>query len=99
MIFVLVPRGIDGKGGIERQMRYLLAELAGRENAPAFRVLVPRGATPYPWAVLAFAKTLSQFTAAACLGRVQLLHVNLSADGSTLRKFWFLLASRVFAVP
>ena len=99
MIFILVPRGIDGKGGIERQMRYVLSELAKTENLPAVRVLSPRGTASYPVAAWAFVDSIARYVAAICTGQVDLLHVNLSANGSTLRKFWFVLASRMSGVP
>jgi glycosyltransferase involved in cell wall biosynthesis len=96
---ILVPRGIEGKGGIERQMRYLLAAFKETRTAPQVAVLAPRGDARFPLAAFAFVSAFSRYAWAALTGSVELLHVNLSIKGSTARKFWFVLVSRVFGVP
>ena len=85
-ILILVPDGINGKGGIERLMLYLVREL--RVVAPHIEVGVHATRLIERWPInhLTTPVSLAWFTLRCIFGRYDVLHCNIAPRGSTWRK-------------
>jgi glycosyltransferase involved in cell wall biosynthesis len=83
-VLIIVPRGLSGRGGIERQMAYLIKEINQCDAETCVRWISSRGTWPYPFALLSFVYSVAYVV---CLApRFDLVHVNLSVRASTIRK-------------
>lgn len=95
-ILVATPLGEGGRGGIDRIMDALRAELA---RVPLRSVTVSFTATRGPGhialAPLYFIASIARLVAL----RPDLLHVNLSSSGSTLRKVILCRVARLLGIP
>ena len=99
-IYMTVPRGLYGKGGIERQCQYIRA--AWPETVPDL-ALVPlvtrgdRGHLVWPWVYAGACARL--FYACAVRRDVGVLHLNAAVRASLWRKVGLALIARAFRVP
>lgn len=83
-VLLIVPRGLTGRGGIERQMAYLIEEIDQCGAETCVRWISSRGTWPYPFALFNFAYSVGYV---AFVGRrFDVVHVNLSVRASTIRK-------------
>jgi glycosyltransferase involved in cell wall biosynthesis len=104
-VLVLTPYGRNGPGGIDRMWDKVRSVMARRPAAGvSVRFLTTRG--PYPGKIgtyvvgsLYFVGALLAASLAMVLGRVDVLHVSLASEGSTVRKLRFTALARFFAVP
>ena len=99
-IYMAVPRGLYGKGGIERQCQYILAAWPEYNPDLPIQVLVTRGDRGHlvwPW-VYAGA-CLRLFYACAVRRDVGVLHLNAAIRASLWRKVGLALIARAFGVP
>lgn len=104
-VLVLTPFGPNGPGGIDRLWDKVYAELARHPvDGLSVRSLTTRG--PYPGRTgtyliggLYFAVALCAATASLLFGRVDVVHINLASDGSTVRKLRLAALARFFGVP
>ncbi len=99
-ILVATPLGEGGRGGIDRIMDALRAELA---RVPLRSVKVSftatRGTGHIALAPFHFAWSLTRLITLGLFGRLDLLHVNLSSSGSTLRKVMLCRVARLLGIP
>ena len=105
-VLLLCPGGLEHGGGIGRQMGYFLSGLPQTVDTPAYRTIDTRG----PW-FLGGARwriPLSTVYLAAAAVRIgwariadssNLLHVNITGRGSTLRKLALTATARAVAMP
>jgi hypothetical protein len=105
-VLVLCPGGLEHGGGIGRQMGYFLSALPEAPETPAYRVVDTRG----PWflggarwriplSILYLLTATLRIASAGIAGRADLLHVNITGRGSTLRKLVITAAARAIALP
>lgn len=99
-VLVLTPLGPGGKGGIDRMMDYVREELS---RAPIAEIdvdfLSTRGSGSIFWSPLYLASALARLAVRAIAGKVDVVHINLSSDGSTYRKILAAWTSRLVRVP
>ena len=91
-VLLIVPRGLSGRGGIERQMAYLIEEINQCGAETCVRWISSRGTWPYPFALFNFVYSVAYVVFFG--RRFDLVHVNLSVRASTIRK---LVICRVLA--
>jgi glycosyltransferase involved in cell wall biosynthesis len=94
-IMCTVPRGIEGKGGIERLFRYV------REaGAPFDTVYVSTRGDGGLWRSLMLVPLAAgRLLVAHASGRLSALHLNVSSQGSAFRKITFFAVARAAGVP
>lgn len=98
-IYVAVPGGLRGQGGIDRQMQYFFEEAAALGLDDRLTPIATRGTGSLAVSMLLLPFRLARYAAHCALGRVELLHANVSVSGSTYRKMCLVLISRLFSVP
>lgn len=82
-VLCVVPRGLEGRGGIERAFRYI----ANHDEAPAdFVFIATRGDGSRIGSLLIFANALLRFTWIALTRGADIAHINLSLRASAYRK-------------
>jgi glycosyltransferase involved in cell wall biosynthesis len=98
-VYLATPGGARGNGGIGRMALYLVR--AWEERCPdiPLRVLDTYGPNRKLLMPLWFAAAVVRLAAAGLLGRVALLHVNVSERGSFLRKGLLVAVARLLRVP
>ena len=98
-VFIATPLGKEGRGGIDRLTDVVLAEL---ENQPEMQIRATRLVTRGPLLVSSpffLLHALCRLWAAQRRGDVDLLHINLSSRGSTLRKAVLARIARGLNIP
>jgi glycosyltransferase involved in cell wall biosynthesis len=95
-VVVVVPKGLDGQGGIERLFLYVRkSPVPGLE----FRFLTSRGGGSALSGLWTYMKSLSLLLAWLIRRDIDILHVNLSVGGSVYRKSVIIALARAFSVP
>lgn len=97
-VMVATPAGGIGRGGIDRMMAALAAELA-RQPGVAARLVATRGDGPLAFSWFYLARFCAGMTAARLRGRLDVVHINLSRRGSTYRKLVVAGCARMLGVP
>lgn len=98
-IWLTVPRGLYGKGGIERQCQYLLAAWDRNVSGIPVTTLMTRGdGGNFQWP-LAFAGAAVKFLGNCLMGRVAAVHLNTASGASLRRKMVLAGIARRFGVP
>jgi len=96
---IVTPGGLDGRGGIARLTGYVVAAWRAEPDGPRPAVLDPWGGGGFRrWPLLTL-RALARLAVLLAARRIDLVHINLAARGSTWRKAPFLLLARLFAVP
>ena len=99
-VLVATPAGATGQGGIDRLMASLRAELERQTGLGIdVRFVATRGTGSVllsPFYTLAF---IGRMIGRRLTGRLDLVHVNVSSNGSTFRKLVIAAAARVLGVP
>jgi glycosyltransferase involved in cell wall biosynthesis len=86
-------------GGIGTFIQYLIQEWATTPVAPQVRVIDPRGPGGKASMGLHFPKAVGQLLYLGALGRIDLIHIHMSAYGSALRKGILILLGTMLGVP
>ncbi len=95
-VLCVVPRGLEGRGGIERAFRYI----ANYDDAPAdFVFLATRGDGSRLGSLLMFANALVRFTWIAMTRQADIAHINLSLRASAYRKAALWAIAKIFGLP
>lgn len=99
-VLVSLPNGFAGQGGIDRIMRALHEELK-RQNRPDLdaRFEVTRGPGSILLSPLYVVGFCLRMLVAKILGRIDLVHINLSSHGSTSRKILIAAWARLLGIP
>jgi len=96
LVLCVVPRGLEGRGGIERAFRYI----ANHDDAPAdFTFLATRGDGSRLGSLLIFANALMRFTWIAMTRQADVAHINLSLRASAYRKAMLWGVAKIFGLP
>jgi glycosyltransferase involved in cell wall biosynthesis len=82
MIICVVPRGLQGKGGIER----LFAHIDRLGAIPGIRFVTSRGDKSFAWSLGVFALAIPHLAAKTVFASRPIVHVNLSMYASAYRK-------------
>ena len=105
-VLVLCPGGLEHGGGIGRQMGYFLDALTEGADTPAYHVIDTRGPwflggarSRIPLSAIYLAAAGARVVAAGIAGRPNLLHVNITGRGSTMRKLALTAVARALALP
>lgn len=98
-VALVVPQGLDGRGGIERMMTYLVREFAAR-GGEVVPVVVPTRLVQWPVVKhLSTLPALIWFLGQCLTRRFELVHLNVAPDGSTWRKMLFGEVARICGLP
>lgn len=98
-VLIATPLGEGGKGGIDRIMDEIRRDLAKRPRADLELIFgVTRGQLPIAFSPIYLTRFLIRLISAR-LGGFDVLHVNLSSHGSTLRKLLITAVARRLAIP
>lgn len=97
-VLCLVPRGLEGKGGIERLYLYLDEQ---REYPPGYRLtyLPTRGSGSLMASIFYTMRSLIIVWSRLLNKDFDILHINLSGRLSPYRKLPFFILARLFSVP
>lgn len=98
-VLLVCPGGLEHGGGMGRMVGYFVGIWSTQRDAPEFRIIDDYGPGHLVWAPFYFAKTLIIILMESMLGRVSLLHVNVAARGSTVRKSIIILLAAILRVP
>lgn len=99
-VLVATPLGPGGQGGIDRMMDSAAAEFAARPRPGCTVTFRPcRGTGSILLAPLVLARFCADMIARRLAGRLDLVHINLSAAGSTYRKLAVAGLARLLGVP
>jgi glycosyltransferase involved in cell wall biosynthesis len=98
-VLFVTPGGIEAKGGMGRMAGYLIGALKEADPSIEFRVLDSYGSGRSILMPLHFAKSLIALAALCAGARASVVHINMAAYGSTLRKLLLLRAAALFGVP
>jgi glycosyltransferase involved in cell wall biosynthesis len=99
-VLIATPFGARQRGGIDR-LTDLIVDTIEKNADGRIKVsrLVTRGTGMLVWAPLIFSLALIRFWLAKRRGEVDLLHINLAAGGSAIRKSFLARLARRLGVP
>jgi len=99
-VFVVTPLGARGRGGIDRLMDELRADFAARGAGDVHAVFsVTRGPGSLVFAPFYLASSICALVVRKIFRRIDLVHINLSQDGSAYRKIIVAWSCRLLHVP
>lgn len=97
---VATPAGVEGQGGIDRIMATLKHALEARgERGISVRFVASRGAGSAIGSLRYMLAFCARMLASRLRGRLDLVHINLSQNGSTYRKMVIAAVARMLRVP
>jgi glycosyltransferase involved in cell wall biosynthesis len=96
---MLTPGDLEHSGGIGRAIGYVVDAWQRSGDGPAVALIDTRGPAHIVFAPVYFAAALWQLRRMARRGELDLLHLNLSSRGSTVRKLIVAAWARAFGVP
>ncbi len=98
-VVIVCPGGLRNKGGIGRAVGYITEAWRTQPDAPEYRIVDPRGPGRLLWSpfylLWAVAAVVREFTGT----RADLLHINISHNGSTLRKLVIVCVAVILRAP
>src|SRR5450755_4013541 len=86
-------------GGVGTFIQYLIQEWATTPGAPEVRVIDTRGEGGTASMGLHFLTAVSQLICLGAIGRIDLVHIHMSAYGSALRKGILTLVGAMLGIP
>ena len=97
-VIYITPGGAEGRGGMGRMARYLLAAFRSLPDIEA-RILDSYGPGPFWKMPFYFLGSLAALCFACARRRVDVTHIHVSFGGSTVRKLVLMRAAGLFGVP
>lgn len=94
-VLVLTPRA---GGGINQMMHYLETAVESQPHPWRFEFFVTHDKS-LPRSILRFPRRLWRFAGRCAKGDLDLCHINVSCNGSTIRKFCYAAICRRYGVP
>lgn len=100
-VMMATPLGAGGRGGMDRLTDLVIDEIEATHHAGSVAItrLTTKGGRGRLWAVPVFALAVARFAALSLRGRVDVLHLNLAADGSFTRKAVLAGMARRLSIP
>lgn len=99
-VAIVSPWGIEGRGGIERIVKYLVNEFDHSYPKDISWEVVPTRLTLAPFFKhFSTIITITYFSLCCLMGRFDLVHVNVAPRGSTWRKMLFAAVAKRFGIP
>ncbi|MCB1884523.1 MAG: glycosyltransferase family 4 protein [Geminicoccaceae bacterium] len=98
-IYLVTPGGARGRGGIGRMVAYLAGAWKEDERAADLVIVDSYGPDRKTLMPIYFLAACLRITASAALGRIDLLHVNMSERASVWRKGLVVWLGTLFNVP
>jgi glycosyltransferase involved in cell wall biosynthesis len=86
-------------GGVGTFIRYLIDEWAPKSDAPRIKVIDTHGGGGKALMALHFLKAIVFLLSMGVIGRIDLMHVHMSAYGSAVRKGVLILIGRLLGIP
>ena len=100
LVMMLAGGGLThASGGVGTFIRYLTDEWAAKPGTPRVRVVDTRGEGGKASMVLHFVRAVVLLLSWGSLGRINLLHIHMSAYGSALRKGVLILLGDLLGIP
>jgi len=94
-VLCVVPRGLEGKGGIDRLFRYLAANRSYTDTDDIeVTFFTSRGDTAGPGWISLFPFRVLQYIGYLIFRRIDIVHLNLSINASAYRKYILLAIAR-----
>src|ERR1700761_376124 len=97
-VLYVTPGGVDGRGGMGRMARYLIAAFRAYTDIEV-RALDPYGPGAFTKMPFYFAGSLLRLAAACARSQVDVAHIHMAYGGSTIRKLLLLRVADLFGVP
>jgi glycosyltransferase involved in cell wall biosynthesis len=97
-VIYITPGGVEGRGGMGRMARYLLAAFRSH-NDIEISVLDPYGPGPFWKMPFYFLGSVIALSAACARHRVDVTHIHMAFGGSAFRKLVLLRLAGCFGVP
>jgi glycosyltransferase involved in cell wall biosynthesis len=97
-VMYITPGGVEGRGGMGRMARYLLAAFHGLPDVEV-RVLDSYGQGTFWKMPFHFLGCLISLSVACARGRVDVTHIHMSFGGSAVRKLVLMRVAGFFNVP
>jgi glycosyltransferase involved in cell wall biosynthesis len=99
-VLIATPFGARQRGGIDRLTDLIIDTIeSSADRRIQVSQLVTRGTGTLVWAPFIFGWALIRFWIAKRRGKVDLLHINVAAGGSALRKAFLARLARLLGVP
>lgn len=99
-VLIATPEGVSGQGGIDRIMAALRKELERQQRTDVdARFLPSRGSGPVALSFFYMSAFCLRMVAARLVGRVDVVHINVSDFGSTYRKLVIAKCARLLGIP
>lgn len=99
-VVIATPLGEGGKGGIDRIMDEVRAELAADAQSDLKgRFIVTRGQRNAAFSAVQLPIAMAELVALRLQGRADVVHINLSSHGSMIRKMMLASLCRTLGVP
>ena len=95
-VLIIIALGISGPGGVSRMMSYLIDAWRNMPDAPSYQVIDPRGPGRLLWCPYHFFKALLRITQEVVFNGTKIVHVNMAAYGSIVRKLLLVGLCRIF---
>ena len=99
-VLVAIPHGPAGQGGIGRIMTSLLQELERQDRTDLdVQFVVTRGPGHVAWSLLDTLRFCVGMVSARLRSKLDVVHLNVAADGSTYRKMIIAACARLLGTP
>lgn len=99
VVAILCPGSVEFAGGVGRCVSNLMDEMPRADPGLTYRFIDTRGSRHIAFSPIYFAAALSRLARLAAFGHIDVIHANVSARGSTLRKLHVALLARVLCIP
>ena len=96
-VLLTAPRGIDGKGGVERLMKEILRNNGRTDIRLSYLATIGEG--PFIWRQAASVFYLLAYIFRLLFAPPDIVHINMSTHGSAYRKVVYVALADVFSIP
>ncbi|MEP5514284.1 MAG: glycosyltransferase family 4 protein, partial [Bauldia litoralis] len=96
---IVCSGGRNSEGGISRAMDYLATAFEQRPDAPAARIVDPRGTGSLVWSPFFLMRAAAVVAWLFATAKADILHINVSVGASTARKSIIALVARMVGAP
>ncbi len=96
---IVCPGGVRNRGSIGRGVSYTIAAWQASGEIPAYRLVDPRGTGNVLLSPFYFLATLAILLVEGLGRRLSVVHIHMASKGSTLRKLFILVLSKLLTIP